>query len=49
MTFVAWIAEIERLMGKPLHEAPEHYRDIYDAGEEPQTVIDEWGIPETVH
>lgn len=48
MTFKQWIAELERLRGKPLSDNHEHYREIYDAGEEPQTVIDEWGVEETV-
>jgi hypothetical protein len=48
-TFREWIAELERLRGKPLQEDHEEYRPIYAAGELPQTVIDEWGIEPTVH
>lgn len=49
MTFREWIAELERLRGKPIGHDPEGYREIYDAGEEPQTVVDEWGVEPTVH
>lgn len=42
--FQRWIAELERLRSKPIAEDPEHYRAIFEAGEEPQTVIDEWGV-----
>lgn len=49
MTFKEWISELERLRGKPIGCDPEEYRAIYNAGEEPQTVIDEWGVEPTFH
>jgi hypothetical protein len=51
MTFDVWIAELERLVGKRIENADEResFRLIWKVGEEPQSVLDEWGWPETVH
>ena len=44
MRFDAWMERLERLYGAtiPVAEWPV-YREIYDAGESPEDVIDEWG------
>lgn len=48
-TFDAWIAELERLYARQIGEPErESFRPVYDAGENPQAVVDEWGLPETV-
>lgn len=49
-TFERWIAELERLYSRQIHEPErECFREVFDAGEAPQAVIDAWGLPETIH
>jgi hypothetical protein len=49
-TFNRWIAELEQLCKKQIHEPErESFREVFAAGETPQSVIDEWGAPPVLH
>lgn len=51
MSFDQWLASLERLISKRIEDPAEResFRPVWQAGETPQSVLDEWGWPETIH
>lgn len=49
MDYLEWIKRLSELYGEPQDPSDPQWREIYDAGETPETVVAEWPPVPTVH
>lgn len=47
--YLDWIAELSDLYGEKLDPSNATWREIYEAGETPQTVVAEWPPVPVIH